>query len=345
MRPIFREDLDQVDAGVGNLWQQLAGSHLFITGGTGFVGQWLLATLCHAIDTRKIDCRVTVLTRDARAFTQRNPELALHAAVELIEGDVIDFRFPEGRYSHAIHAAADVVNPVAPRATFDTCTEGTKRVLDFAAQAGVAHLMLLSSGAVYGRQPPQIDAVSEDYEGAPDSLAEGSAYGLGKRAAEWLTVEAAKRTGMHSVIARGFAFVGPYLPLDRHFAIGNFIRDAMQGRTIIVQGDGTPLRSYLYAADMAEWLWTVLLAGKNGSAYNVGGEQAISIADLAREVASALGSSTVVEVRGTPVAGAVPARYVPAIRKAQQDLGLTVRTALPDAIRKTAAWYRPAGGK
>ena len=144
-----------------------------------------------------------------------------------------------------------------------TILAGTERTLQFAAQCDARKFLLTSSGAVYGRQPPELTHVPESYDGAPDPLNPASVYAEGKRAAELMCAvyqKAAEANGMEfeAKIARCWAFCGPHLPLDAHFAIGNFIGDVLAGRPISIAGDGTPRRSYLYAAELAAWLWTVL---------------------------------------------------------------------------------------
>jgi dTDP-glucose 4,6-dehydratase len=218
----------------------------------------------------------------------------------------------------------------------DTIIRGTQRTLDFAVAAGAKRLLFVSSGAVYGKQPPAMTHIPENYAGAPDPMDPNSAYGEGKRVGELLCAIAHKEHGLQTTIARCFAFVGPGLPLDAHFAIGNFIRDAMKGEPIRVK-DGTPYRSYLYAADLAIWLWTILFKGEVCHPYNVGSDQEITIAQIADTVASVLGGS-VQPSTSTPNFNSSPSCYVPDLKNAHA-LGLEVRTPLTDAIRKTAHWY------
>jgi dTDP-glucose 4,6-dehydratase len=267
--------------------------------------------------------------------------LAQTEGVDWLRGDVRDFAFPAGEYDTVIHAATDVVAKAAPEEIFDTCIAGTRRVLDFAARA--QDFLLVSSGAVYGRQPADLPRIPESYPGAPDPLLPGSAYGEGKRASEWLAAAAGARTNLRVRTARCFAFVGPYLPLDKHFAIGNFIGAALAGREIVIQGDGTPVRSYLHAADMAAWLWAVLLKGRAGAAYNVGAEAAISIADLAHRVCTVLNVPDQVRVMGTQDASRPLDRYVPDNGLARAELGLSAPMGLDEAIVRTARWHGGGG--
>jgi dTDP-glucose 4,6-dehydratase len=283
-----------------------------------------------------------VLTRDPQAFARKAPHLAARANLEFIQGDIRDFVFPPGEFAYLVHAATEAsakLNEEAPHEMLDAIIGGTRRVLDFAASCGVKKLLLTSSGAVYGKQPPELTHIPEDYNGAPDPLLPGSAYGEGKRVSEHMCAVHARRHGYEVKIARCFAFVGPHLPLDAHFAIGNFIRDALAGGPIRINGDGTPLRSYLYASDLAIWLWTILFSGKSHRPYNVGSAEDISIGQLGRVVTDSVNSGACVFVAQNPDHTRPPARYCPAIERVASELGLRVRVPLSDAIRRTSAWH------
>ncbi|MFC4254987.1 NAD-dependent epimerase/dehydratase family protein [Altererythrobacter xixiisoli] len=329
---ILQQDLDAVHTSLAPLWPRLDGARIFMTGGTGFIGRWMLEALARA----DADVDVVVLSRDPDAFAARAPHLA--ARFTLLHGDVLGFDPPPGRFTHVIHAATDAsaaLNAQDPRRMFDTIVTGTRRALDLAQDRGAGRFLFLSSGAVYGIQPPEISHVGEDWHGGPDPLDPRSAYGEGKRAAEMLCAIYGKQFGLDVVGARIFALLGPLLSLDIHFAAGNFIRDAMAGRTIRIESAGQAQRSYLYIADLTVWLWTLLIAGAPGTTYNMGSEEAVSIADLARRTAALLGAPDV-EVLGRPDPGWNPGRYVPSTARIRQDLGLSLTVDLDQAIRRTA---------
>lgn len=331
---------DHVLAHTAGIWDEFRRARLFVTGGTGFIGKWLLESFLAANDAFDLQARVCVLSRDPARFRACMPGIAAHPALEFVGGDVRSFEFPRGAFTHVVHGATDVANPAAPLDTFDVTVAGTRRVLEFSRTCGVRNLLLVSSGAAYGNQPATISHVTEDYAGAPSTRLPASAYGEGKRVSEWLSFVYGQAGDLRVRAARCFAFVGPHLPLDRHFAIGNFIRDAVDGRTISVGGDGTPLRSYLHSADLAAWLWTIMIRGAPSSIFNVGSDEVVSIADLARRISRLVGSDRPITIAKAPVSGAPAQRYIPSIAKARHELGLEVRIPLDDAILDTARWYQ-----
>src|SRR3984957_4963806 len=338
MATLPTQDLDDVLELCSEDWQALAGARLFISGGTRFVGKWLPENPLWANDHRNLGIFATVLTRDPDRFRAESPHLAGHRAVELLRGHVHNFDFPGGEFPFVINAATErPFEPDAgrPASTFDLDLEGTRRVLEFAQAHGARRLLFTSSGAVYGKQPPDLTHVSEDYGGAPLTTDSGSAYGQAKRASEFLCTMYSRQYDFAALIARLFAFVGPHLPLDQNLAAGHFIRDAITGGPIRVRGDGTTCRSYLYAADLAVWLWTILIRGESTRPYNVGSSNSVTVAELARCVSKMTRVEIPVEIAGIPVPGALTARYVPSVERAEKELGLQAMIPLGEAVRRT----------
>ncbi len=338
--PLARDDLLHVLEHTRDCWEGLRGERLFVTGGTGFFGCWLLESFAFANRELGLGARLLALSRNPKAFQRKMPHLAAEACIELLRGDVKDFAFPPGEFSYTIHAATDSGTSPAndgPLETLDTIIAGTRRTLNFAAGARTRRFLLTSSGAVYGKQPPGLTHLPESHTGGPDPSDPRSAYGEGKRVAELLC--AAYGTAMEMKIARCFAFVGPHLPLDVHFAVGNFIRDALRGGPVVVRGDGTPRRSYLYGADLAIWLWTVLYNGAPGVPYNIGSSEDRSVGEIARLVAETRTPPLEVRILQSPAPGAEPQRYVPCTERAERELGLAPFIDTPAAIRKTMQWY------
>lgn len=341
-RPLSAKDLHLVLQGTSSLWDEIRGQHLFLTGGTGFFGCWLVESFCHINRHLSLGAAITVLTRNPDAFREKCPHLASDPALHLLRGDVRNFPFPAGRFSHVIHAATETSAARAAEAPLDilsTIAQGTERVLEFTARCGAEKFLLTSSGAVYGKQPASICHLPETYAGAPDPLDSASVYSEGKRVSELLCSVYQKGTGVECKIARCWAFCGPHLPLEEHFAIGNFIGDVLAGRPITIRGDGTPRRSYLYAADLAIWLFTILFRAPALLPINVGSDRDVSILELAQTVAATLNPGTQIMVASEPVPGTPPRRYVPSIARASELLKLDVNVELADAIRRTAQWH------
>ena len=338
------EDLTAILEATAPLWPELANQRLFLTGGTGFFGTWLTESFLHINRALKLNAQLTVLTRNPEAFRHKAPHLARDPALTLLQGDVRDFTFPEEKHTHILHAATEAsASQLAehPHQMLSTILAGTERTLTFAAHTGASKLLLTSSGAVYGTQTMPL--MPEDHPGAPDPLLPGSVYGEGKRASELMCSLAASQK-LEIKIARCYAFFGPHLPLDTHFAAGNFLRDALAGRPIHIASDGSSVRSYLYASDLTIALWTMLFRAPSMRAFNIGSEDAITIRELAHLTAVTVlpqnGPQTTVTVAGTPDPTRRPHRYVPSTQRAQHELGLRQTVSLEQALIKTAAWHR-----
>jgi nucleoside-diphosphate-sugar epimerase len=337
------EDLNHILNHTSTLWEELRGQRIFITGGTGFFGHWLLESLLWINDILNLNVKVVLLSRNPAVFSAKYPQLANHPAVSWIQGDVKTFDFPEGEFPYIIHAAFKGDIKLAqedPLYIFDTIVQGTHRVFELARTHYTRKFLFTSSGAVYGRPPREQMYISEDYIGAPNVMHPLSVYGEGKRAAELLCNLYSYKYRLETKIARCFSFVGPYLPLNGDYAIGNFIRDAIKGGPIMVKGDGTPQRSYLYAADLSIWLWTILIKGHNCRPYNVGSDIYLSIAEVAEYVAQQFHPNPKIEIIGRNDPNKSNEYYVPSVRRAKVELNTDIWIDLREAIRRTHNWRK-----
>ncbi|GHT95479.1 dTDP-glucose 4,6-dehydratase [Betaproteobacteria bacterium] len=326
------------------LWPELADASLFITGGTGWFGHWLLETIAHVNQTLDLDIRATVLTRNPEKFAQQAPHLVHAGFLTLHQGDIRNFVFPKGQFTHIAHMAATSARETFMGANaqekFNTLVDGTRHLLEFAAGSGAKHLLITSSGVVYGAQNHA--PCREESDSAPDTCDPQTALGQGKRAAEFLCAAYAAQHGINLSIARCFSFVGPFMPMNLHYAIGDFIAQASRGEPIVIKGDGKPVRSYLYAADLAIWLFTLLTRQGAPRIYNVGSSSGLTLSDLATTVRDTINPGGEIRVLGNPdysVGNPVRNGYVPDIRRAREELALETWTPLETAIQRTFRWF------
>jgi len=339
-RALVREDVAATVGGVDEL-KQLHGKRLLLTGGTGFIGTWLLETVAYLNDQGAEPCRVYVPTRDPGAFMRKAPHLAQRREFVFMPGDVRTFADPDARCDYVIHAAASA-SPLEkarhPIEVGETIVAGTRHVLEIARRHKAERCLLLSSGAVYGTQPPELERVPEDFHGGPELDAASSTYAEGKRYAEVLAVAYQQEHGVPVTIARPFTAVGAYQDLDAGFAVTDFVRDGLRDKPLTILGDGTTVRSYCAVADYIQALWGVLFRGRPARAYNVGSDEPLAILELARLVAHVLGENAQITVTRQSVSGTLPPRYVPDTTRLETEIGLRPGTSAEVAVRRYVAW-------
>ena len=268
--------------------RDMDGSRILLTGGTGFVGKWLLQT---ARDVQANSPNQIQIVIPSRSLTDPHVQTAMRIGcpnVSWIEGNFLEEQIDIGKVDMIVHAATPAsakLNAEDPSEMLRVNIAAMESVLRLAGNN--TPLLFTSSGAVYGTQPESMAQIPErsiDPSPPGDQL---NAYAQGKQAAERMCKEAGEDGRCRPIIARLFAFGGEYLPRDTHFAIGNFVQNILDRKPIEVNGDGRARRSYLYGADMATWLWSALAQGAAEKPFHIGSEHSISILELAQAVAKA----------------------------------------------------------
>jgi dTDP-glucose 4,6-dehydratase len=340
---IFKEDLDNILRRVAPLREKLRGKRIFLSGDAAFYDIWLAESFHHINREYALGATLTVLSGDPEALMEQCPHFKDFPEVSFVRGDVRNFTFPDGHFDYVIHVEPEVNEQHAqehPELLYPLMLERTRSVLDFTVSCKARKMLFIDSGAVYGVQPTELSVITEDFLAHPEFEGpKSSAYGRGALHAERLCLEYAAMYRFYVTTARCFAFIGPHLPTDPQCVPGGFIADCLAGRPLVISGDATALSSYIYGADLAVWLWTILVNGLNDRAYNVGSEQAASVVELAEEVNRCCGGGSDIQVLQPVLPGIPPARYIPCTGRARKELQLTLDFPLREALEKSVKWH------
>ena len=309
---------------------------LFI-GGTGFFGKAFLNYI--KSNPNRINS-VTIVGRSAKNFLKNNKEFIGLDNIRYVYGDILNdlSQLKDISYSHVIHAAADSTNVtnLSHLQRYKQIVDGTKNVLEFIRHhLPESKLLFISSGGVYGDMPSHKKSFIESDMWKSDILDSSNVYTVSKRTAEHLCSLYYDEYNLNISIARCFCFSGIHLPLNVHFAIGNFIKDALANDDIIIKGDGKSIRSYLDQDDLSEWILEILKKDSfKKTVYNIGSDESISISDLAFLVRDISKKPIEVKILNENDVDLKRSIYVPECKKIKEKFNLTQRVSLSDSILK-----------
>ncbi len=337
-KKIIVDDLEFIYLKLKDEFRTLSGSTILITGASGFFGKWLVNAISYSNHFYNTEIKLILITRSKTNLTDflfydKNK-------IKIFEFDICKKFIINDDYDYVIHMAAPTAHETfkgqSDLKKINTLSIGTQNLIDQIKSSKIKKFFFTSSGVVYGKKNSIINEESKININCLDT----NGLAIGKLNAENLIINYSKINQIPFNICRCFSFIGPFLPLNIHYALGNFINDALNNDLIIIKGNGMALRSYLYIADTIVWLIKLLTSNESGI-FNIGSDDEISIKDLAikvREIISPL-KKIVIENQDVNIGNFSRNSYIPSINKISKLIDVKKYTNLDDAISKTANFY------
>jgi UDP-glucuronate decarboxylase len=266
-------------------WHELSGKTILITGANGFLPSYMVFTLLSLHDQKKVDAiKVIGLVRNIEKATQRFEAALNRNDFTLVTADINQPIEIEEKIDVIIHAASQASPKyygIDPVGTLSANTIGTYHLLNLAVKKNVQKFLYFSSSEVYGSLSNS-DNIDETMYGSIDPTLVRSCYAESKRMGETLCVSFAAQHKLMVSMVRPFHTYGPGLSFDDGRVFADFVANVVKGENIVMNSDGSAVRSFCYISDATVGFFTVLLLGENTNAYNIGNPNgAISIKNLA----------------------------------------------------------------
>ncbi len=344
---IIEEDIRAVANELKEVAPRLNGKTVFISGGAGFLGRYLVRTLDYLNKHVLVHpCKVIVADTFISGQYDAVPK---SEHITLMKQDVSKPFVIDGPVHFILHAAS-IASPIFYNKfrveTIDAGVLGTKNLLELAREKNTESFLFFSSSEVYGNPDSAHIPTKEEYNGNVSCIGPRACYDEPKRLGETLCMTYADVYNLPVKIVRPFNIFGPGMRLDDGRVVPNFVVSAMRGQKIPIYGDGFNTRTFCYIADAITAFYLVLLSDQNREVFNVGSdEQELSMKHLADIIIGLVQND---EARAHLVEGANdmyqkkvdPQRRCPDLTKIRTKVGYNPRTSLVAGLRRFIAWAR-----
>jgi nucleoside-diphosphate-sugar epimerase len=354
---IVRQDLDFICDSLKTEFQGMRGARVFISGGAGFLGYYLVQALLHWNQgSDKNGVSVTVCDNFIRGVPTWLGKIAEQPSVAVLQHDITSpLPVDAGSFDFFIHAAS-IASPTFyrkhPIETMDANVQGLRLLLDRAQKQqeqgrAPAGFLFFSSSEIYGDPPPDQIPTSETYRGNVSCTGPRACYDESKRYGETLCVNFSQQHQLPVRVARPFNNYGPGLKLTDRRVIPDFVTNLLAGNDLVLLSDGSPTRTFCYVADAIIGYFKILTRGRSGEAYNIGTETpeismmrlAEMLRDAAREEFGYKGQVIKQASGDREYLTDNPHRRCPSIAKARSELDFHPRIEIEDGLRRTLLWY------
>ncbi len=342
MEEMFRKDAELIANSSVN-WDKMSGKTILISGATGYVSQYIVHGLLKRNDLFHTNVKIIALCRSKERADLRFSRYYAREDFELLIQDVQIPVAIEQEVHYIIHTAspAGLVNSnINPVETFKVNVFGCDNLL-MLAEKKKAEFLLFSSVDVYGKIEEK--RFVEPQLGFLDTMDVRNVYAYAKRASENLCACYGQK-GVQTKIVRPTQIMGGGISLNDGRIHIDFISQILSRHKIVLKGDGSPIRSFLYITDAITGILTVLADGQSGQAYNISNEDAeASVLEFARIMSSCAKEQIDIEydmeARKHDVEVKHAVSYVAASSDKLRSLGWIPRISLEDACRNMMNYY------